>query len=468
MELLLEEFHEGRLTYTVETGLKQEFVLSGFIEDLEYGFMGDGPGRPGSAFHDKKVEVRFETPVDEEFLQSVSENRLGDSNKIGSGKIYGYEDYKYCGPNPCGLAFVRAALCGEKFERDDGEEFEGEPVTMFLKLPLDAYEAIRRQAKESYDSHRILSATMRLIGNALPPTGERVAELGLELKQLDTSKHQGYAIQSFEVFKTRYVDAARGRVKHISPKEGESYGLSLSVKLSSVRYERGIEQTEDTSITCLGFVNNAHGKPYQGVEVDVSFWEHETNRFGETPKQAYFGEFVYFPKEQEPKGLQARFRFDLRYMPTDASRLIQELVGPGSNSKVELSILLAVDEAAFDGSSKMGGNVRSYAFAVSQTVVDTDVENAATTTDVERLNEVMGEVTNLMESIRVENECKLLPDRPATKQDVELLRDAVAQINVVPVIAQLFEHLQQMNRRIGWIWWFSLGALVSVVACYLA
>jgi len=478
MRILVDEFRDGTSTYAVETGLKRDFLLFGDIEDLDYGFMGDGPGLSRSAFHDKKVRIQVGTPVDEEFLQRVRENRLGDSKKIGTGKIYVGEDStydvgQYCGPSPCGSAFVKADLRGEQFELF-GDQVEDEPLKIYLTLPLDAFEGIRQQAKEAYGSRRILSATVRLIGNALPPAEGRPQELfGLKLHQLDISKDQSYAIQGFEISWTRLFDHHKGRVEHLEPKEGEGYGIGLSIMLSSVRYELAIERPVDmwpmdTSISCLGRITRAHGKPYQGVEVEVKFLEHETNRFGETPKQAHFGNFEYWAKDPEPNGLNASFNFYLRYMPSDARSLIQELAGQGPNAQIELSVLLAVERAAFDGTSKMSGHVRRYGFDVSKTVVATDLDRAASKADIERLSKAVGDLHELTESIRTENQEKRPLDRPATTGDVELLRDTVTQTNAVPVIAQLFEYLQYMNSRIAWIWWFSLGALAAGIAAYLA
>ena len=132
MRLLIEEFRDGTSTYAVETGLKRDFLLFGAIEDLDYGFMGDGPGLSRSAFHDKKVRIQVETPVNEELLQRVREGLLGDSKKIGGGKIYVGEDSaydvgQYCGPSPCGSAFVKADLRGEQFELF-GDQIEDEPL----------------------------------------------------------------------------------------------------------------------------------------------------------------------------------------------------------------------------------------------------------------------------------------------------------------------------------------------------
>lgn len=478
MQILVDKYVDGASTYAVETGLKRSFILLGSIEDLDYGFMGDDPGRPGSAFHNKKVRIHLRTPVDVKLVQGVREDYLGKRSTPGSSLIYVGEEStynigQYCGPSPCGLAFVQADVRGEEFELF-GEQHESEPVEITLSLPVDAFEGIRRQAKEAYDSHRVLIAKMRLVGNALPPMEERLQGwFGLKLDQVDISKPQGYAIQSFELSNTRYVDTDRGRVEYLRPKEGEGYGINLSIMLSSVRYELAIERPVDmwpmdTSISCLGRITRAHGKPYQGVEVEVKFLEHETNRFGETPNQAYFGNFEYWPKDPEPNGLNASFNFYLRYMPSDARSLIQELAGQGPNPQIELSVLLAVEKAAFDGTSKLSGHVRRYGFDVSQTVVATDLDRAASKADIERLSKAVGDLHELTESIKAGDDDNYLPDRPATKGDVELLRDTVTQTNAVPVIAQLFEYLQYMNSRIAWIWWFSLGALAAGIAAYLA
>lgn len=477
MGLLLEEFGDGRSTYAVETGLKPSFVLRGSIEDLEHGFMGDGPGRPSSAFHGKKVRINVEAPFDQDFLQRVRENCLDSSDKIDSSLIVVGEEPtcnigQYRVPSLCGHAFVRADVRGEQFELW-GEQHETEPVEITLSLPIDAFEGIRRQALEAYDCRRILSARMRLIGNALPPEPKGLPEFGLKLNQLDISKNQGYAIQSFEISRTRLFVSNRGRVEYLEPDDGEGYGIGLSIMLSSVRYQLAIERPVDTwpvdtSISCLGRIIGEHGKPLQGVEVEVKFSEHETNPFGETPKQAYFGKFEYWPKNPEPDGLNASFNFYLWYLPSDARSLIQVLADQGPNAQIEISVLLEVEKGAFDGTSKMSGHVRRYGFDVSRTLVAPDQDRAASIADIERLSKAVGDLYELTESMRAANEEKHRLDRPATTGDVELLRDTVTQTNAAPVVAQLFGYLQYMNSRIAWIWWFSLGALAAGIAAYLA
>jgi hypothetical protein len=223
MRILLDDFFGGTTTYAVEKGLKCSFLLRGSIEDLEYGFMGDGPGRAGSAFHDKKVRIAVEGPVDQDFLQLVREHRLRHSSSLRTddGEESIYDIAQYFGSSPCGLAFVKANLCGEQFEILAAHH-EIEPVQVTLSLPMDAFEALRRQAKEAWEGREHLSATMRLIGNALPTKLNSLPELGLKLNELDISKDQGYAIQCFEVSNTRYVDADRGRVRHIARKDGEA------------------------------------------------------------------------------------------------------------------------------------------------------------------------------------------------------------------------------------------------------
>jgi len=478
MRMLLDKYVEGSSTYDVESGLKRNFVLFGSIDDLDYGFMGDGPGRPGNTFHDKKVRIDIRTPVDEEFLGRVRETR-GQSLDVDDAPTFNVGDF--CNLNPCGLAFVHQDLSTEPFEAD-GEKYEPEPIEIYLSLPLDAFEVMRRQAAEAYETRRILSARMRLVGNALPPKGQRLPVFGLKLNELDISKKNEYAIQSFEISPTRFVDSDRCRVEYLRPEKGEDYGIGLSIRLSSVRYELAIERPVDLwpmdmSISCLGRITNAHGKPYQGVEVEVNFLEHETNCFGEMPKKAYFGTFEYsprdfvpegFPKDFFPEGLNASLSFDLRYAQADARNLINELVGPGPNAEVVLSVLLAVEHAAFDGTSKVAGNVRRYGFNVSQPLVATDLENAATKADFEQLGKAVGELHDLTESIRTEDESTYFPDRPATKSDLKLLHDSIAESNVAPVVAQLIENLQHISSRITRIWWFLFGGLVAGIAVHLA
>jgi hypothetical protein len=51
-------------------------------------------------------------------------------------------------------------------------------------------------------------------------------------------------------------------------------------------------------------------------------------------------------------------------------------------------------------------------------------------------------------------------DEPATKADVQVLSEMFAQPTAGQTMEQLKQSLSALNNRLGWVWWFSLGALV--------
>lgn len=54
-------------------------------------------------------------------------------------------------------------------------------------------------------------------------------------------------------------------------------------------------------------------------------------------------------------------------------------------------------------------------------------------------------------------------DEPAIKADLGALADRLTQPGSGPAIEQLNQSLQSLNSRVGWVWWFSLGALVASI-----
>lgn len=54
-------------------------------------------------------------------------------------------------------------------------------------------------------------------------------------------------------------------------------------------------------------------------------------------------------------------------------------------------------------------------------------------------------------------------DEPATKADIGALADRLTQSSSDQVIDQLKQSLQSLSSRVGWVWWFSLGALVASI-----
>lgn len=56
-----------------------------------------------------------------------------------------------------------------------------------------------------------------------------------------------------------------------------------------------------------------------------------------------------------------------------------------------------------------------------------------------------------------------LCDEPVTKADIGALTDRLTQLDSGQAIEQLKQSLQSLNSRVGWVWWFSLGALVASI-----
>ena len=54
-------------------------------------------------------------------------------------------------------------------------------------------------------------------------------------------------------------------------------------------------------------------------------------------------------------------------------------------------------------------------------------------------------------------------DEPATKADIGALADRLTQPGSGQAIEQFKQSLQSLNSRVGWVWWFSLGALVASI-----
>jgi hypothetical protein len=52
-------------------------------------------------------------------------------------------------------------------------------------------------------------------------------------------------------------------------------------------------------------------------------------------------------------------------------------------------------------------------------------------------------------------------DEPATKADLQVLSDILSQPTTTSVLNQLRQSVATVNSRVGWVWWFSLGALAT-------
>jgi hypothetical protein len=52
---------------------------------------------------------------------------------------------------------------------------------------------------------------------------------------------------------------------------------------------------------------------------------------------------------------------------------------------------------------------------------------------------------------------------PATKADISVLAERLGQSVAAQTLEQVKQTLKTVNRRLGWVWWFSLGALVASI-----
>lgn len=350
LRLVLSRYAGVSSSYDAKGGLKRRFVLSGRIDDPYVSPSGDPSpfGEPGSAFHGKPVRVEISSSPDAEILGSIRASYMG-----GMG-------------DPCGLVRCRSGVAPERFELD-GEMVETEPVEVWMQLSPDAFEAIRRQAAEAYDNRRIMWAKVTLVGDSLPATDDPRMDsfFGLHLKDLDISADKVYGVRDFEIFDTRHFDRLRGRVLQVERGKDKGYGAYISILLTKARYEVHVERALVHSIACEGRVINGRGKPYDGADVTVEFWEHEPNRQDELPERALFGEFGYYPKLPAEENASNYFTFSLRYAPADARHLLIPLLSQEAGTQVVLTANLTVeDEELLAATNELRGTVRHYSFNV--------------------------------------------------------------------------------------------------------
>lgn len=64
------------------------------------------------------------------------------------------------------------------------------------------------------------------------------------------------------------------------------------------------------------------------------------------------------------------------------------------------------------------------------------------------------------EDVQAETEAS---NEPATKADVHALSEMLAQTGSGQTMEQMRQSLGTLSRRLGWVWWFSLGALVASI-----
>lgn len=189
--------HDGvKSTYDARQGLKQRFVVSGYIEDFD-----DTP----SVFDGKRVRVEVQSPPNPAWLEKIATDLRAN--------------------NACGVVLVRAGLklvdfeaeedvWETNFEADGGasEEEEvpmedetfpvnsAEPVWIMLAVTPDAFVSIYSATIDTRERRRIMGMSLTLTGGMLPHPKSRLIDV--RLKDLDVSKNRGYALDSIEVFET--------------------------------------------------------------------------------------------------------------------------------------------------------------------------------------------------------------------------------------------------------------------------
>ena len=347
LSVMLSRYGGVHTWYDAKAGLRRRIALIGRVEDPYRTPLGDFDEHyPDSAFHDKPARLEIYSPADPAWLEEVRTS-LGDSNA-------------------CGCVTVRAGVEPDRFEIE-GEAVEAEPVEVRLDMSADAFEAIRRQAADADDHHRIMWAKVTLSGDAVPETDSHFTFL----KDLDVSKAQEYAVTGFEIFDTRYFDHLRGRVLQIERGRDEGYGAYISVLLTEARYEIHTERVLLHAISCEGRVINSRGKPYDGANVTIEFREFEPNQLEGLPKTAFFGEFGYWPKQPDEEHSSTHLTFNLNYVPEDARDLLIPLLSQQLPTQVVLTINLTKEEEdLLTATDELWGNVRHYSFKVQQHLIN--------------------------------------------------------------------------------------------------
>lgn len=355
LRMMLHTYSGVETAYDAKSGIKRSLRMSGRIDDPYQDQMGYlREGQPDSAFHDKLVRLVIYSLPDPERLGWMKEIR--DTPSIS---------------HACGVVGVRAGVEPEKFEYD-GKNLEIEPVTVALVVGADAFEAICRQMSVVENHRRILQMQVTLIGDSLPKTDhEPLFGPPLHLRDLDVSKPQEYWVRSFEISYTRYFDDLRDRVLQVERSREEGYGTDISILLTEVRYEVSMARALVRSISCEGRVIHGRGKPYDGADVTVNFYEHRTNKYGELPEMAFFGEFGYWLKQPDEEHSMTSFKFDLRYIPKDAHDFLIPLLSHEVGKQVVLTVNITNEkEQLLTVTDKLEGNVRDYRFLVLQNLIN--------------------------------------------------------------------------------------------------
>lgn len=469
VSFLLDSCHDGSASYSGDAGLARTLVLRGFIEDLDYGPIGDGPGSPGSVAHSKKVRIEVRSPVDEDFLSRVIENRLPPAPAppaiIGSGGVANGGSVDFSRASVCGLASFRANLGANTYSALGQEVVDDVPVEVYLCVSDDAFDNLRSQSMEAYRRLQILSCKLRLIGNALKDKPDRTPFLGLKLRDLDLTKDQVYAVEHFEIATTILIDHYRGRFRPVPSGEGEALGVGLGVRITDVRYEIYSAYPGAISLTCDGSVIRAHGTPYHGASVTVHFLPHDDGGVGSPIDRAPFGDFTYHPPSGEAGSQSSHWSLCLRYFQPDIRDLLQELVGKRSSGVVDLSVNLLTDAKALEGSQQVSGSIRNYSVAASYAHLSSDANILATSADLRGIMSIADELRAEMVSRRESEELLSSWQRPATAGAVEAVLAAVTPSNGRNPVNDLLAAQERSNRLVKAVLWLSgISLVVSAAA----
>lgn len=341
LSLLLFRYSVVVSKYDAESGLSRKFTLSGIVDDPD-------KARPS---HQTAVDLEIVSPIDPKWLKRLAE-AVGDDLIVGG-------------------IYMRAGLQPEKYE-DGGDSVDIAPIRTRVAVDNDSFERIRRQATEACDQRVILSAQLTLVGGGLPVPETKVdAAFGRPFNELEVSNDCEFGIASIELSNTIYVDEYRDRVLAIDPKPTEGYGTTISVLITQIHYSVNIERGCVSVLRCEGTVLSARGAAYKEAEVSIEFTRHGRNRLSEDlPKQAYFGEFDYRPRDSREDSLPD-LQFELRYPPQDEWTRMLPLLGEAGSARIVVHINLIVEQTDLQNArSKVHGDVRSYSFQVDRMLKD--------------------------------------------------------------------------------------------------
>lgn len=325
------------ISYDAKTGLKGRLVVSGWIDDHFY----------DSHFHNKPVLVEISSPPKTGWSRELLGVTDDDKN--------------------CGLVQINADIEPERFEFDGEVDETEEPVKVMLEVSTDVFEMFRHQVTEAYERRLIMSAHVNFIVPQKDSSG------GILLKDLDVSEPRNYAVSGFKLsHNTSYTSHLCGRVRPLAPEWDEEYGTMISILLVEARDEVSLERGIAHRISCDGRIVNARGVPYDGTDVTIDFYEHETNRFtGELPERAFFGEFGFWPKQTDEEYSSYHFSLDLKHNPEDISKLLLPILTYDVHTQVFLDVYLIIEKKdLIEATDELRGNVRYYKFNMRRALIN--------------------------------------------------------------------------------------------------